>query len=635
MDLGFVAMAMRTDFNLRSLSWAIRRTFAGIVVLGTLCWQSAQAAPRPIIYQLVVRHFGNENGRNVPNGTISENGVGKFSDINDAALREIKKLNVTHIWLTGVLRQSTLTDYSALGITPDDPDAVKGRAGSFFAIRDLFDVSPDYADNPAARREEFAALVKRIHSHDMKVLIDLVGNHVARSYESVVRPDLQLGKLDDQEVSIRLENNFVYLPWFQQGQLELPKESNQPVAQRDGLFPLENGQPGNFVKATGNRLLSRTPGTDSWYETVLLNYGFDFVHGKNLYDAGAPKPINSTWSIMDEFVRTWSMDYGVDGFRADFAHWVPTDYWSWLIANARKRKSDMLFVAEAYENKSGLIDAGFDAVYDDPTYDLLKAVTNRTVTPGAVEGHWFDESANSGKDALRYVENHDERRIASPVVFGSGPDQSGFGSAEMGRLVAPLAYLGGAGPILIYNGQTEGEKGEGREGFDGENGRTTIFDYWTVPALSAWRNGGRYDGGRLSQEQRSLQDFYRSLTNLVQSPVFQTGAYYGLNFVNRLNGRFPLDSTLAFARYISKSGELWLVVGNWSEMETEISINIPRDLREAAGLLPGSGLIVESVDLSRGSSRPRLNSRGDMEESVTIRIGASQTRVFRLSSFRN
>jgi glycosidase len=628
-------MAIRTDFNLRSLSWAIRRTLCAALLLGTISWHQAQAAPRPIIYQLVVRHFGNENGRNLPNGTIAENGVGKFSDINDAALREIKKLNVTHIWLTGVLRQSTLTDYRGLGITPDDPDVVKGRAGSFFAIRDLFDVSPDYADYPAARREEFAALVRRIHSHGMKVIIDLVGNHVARSYESVVRPDLQLGKLDDQEVSIRLENNFVYLPWFQQGQLELPKESNQPFAARDGFFPLENGQPGYFVKATGNRLLSRTPGTDSWYETVLLNYGFDFIHGKLMYDADTAKPINSTWSIMDEFVRTWSMDYGVDGFRADFAHWVPTDYWSWLISNARKRKPDMLFVAEAYENKPELVNAGFDAVYDDPTYDLLKGVTNRTVSPGAIEGHWYDEASESSKNALRYVENHDERRLASPVVYGSGPDQSGFGSAEMGRLVAPLAYLGGAGPILIYNGQTEGEKGEGREGFDGENGRTTIFDYWKVPALAAWRNGGRYDGGRLSQDQRSLQDFYRSLTNLVQSDVFQKGAYYGLNFVNRLNGRFPLDSTLAFARYISKTGELWLVVGSWSEMESEVSINIPRDLREAAGLRPGAGLVVESIDLSRGSSRPRFTSRSDMEESVTIRIGASQTRVYRLSSFRN
>lgn len=628
-------MAMRRDFQSSLVSRAIRLSFFAALLVASSLGQGASAATRPIIYQLVVRHFGNENGKNLPNGSIAENGVGKFSDINDAALREIKKLNVTHIWLTGVLRQSSLTDYSALGITPDDPDTVKGRAGSFFAIRDLFDVSPDYANNPAARREEFAALVKRIHDHGMKAIIDLVGNHVARSYSSIVRPDLQFGKFDDQEVSIRLENNFVYLPWFQQGPLELPKESNQPVAQRDGLFPEESGQPGSFVKATGNRLLSRTPGTDSWYETVLLNYGFDFVHGKMMFDATTPKPVNSTWSIMDEFVRTWSMDFGVDGFRADFAHWVPTDYWSWLISNARKRKPDMLFVAEAYANKPELVSAGFDAVYDDPTYDLLKGVTIRTVTPGAIEGHWYDEASQSSKSALRYVENHDERRLASPLVYGSSPDQSGFGSAAMGRLVAPLAYLGGTGPILIYNGQTEGEKGEGREGFDGENGRSSIFDYWMVPALAAWGNGGRWDGGNLSKEQRKLQDFYRSLTNLVQADVFQTGSYYGLNFVNRMNGNFPLNSTLAFARYLSKTGELWLIVGNWAEMESDISINLPRDLREAVGLRPGSGYVVESVDLSRGAARPRFDSRSDREDGVSVRVGPLETRVFKISSLRN
>jgi glycosidase len=593
---------------------------------------SGDTKPRPVVYQLVVRHFGNDRGQNVPNGTITQNGVGKFSDINDAALREIKKLNVSHIWLTGVLRQSTLTDHSALGITQEDPDIVKGRAGSFFAIRDLFDVSPDYADNPEARLVEFRQLVQRIHSHDMKVMIDLVGNHVSRSYDSIVRPDLQLGKADQQSVSFGLQNNFVYLPSDQQAPLVLPRESNQPQDfVRDGLFPLESGAPGQYVKATGNRLLSARPGADSWYETVVLNYGYDFVRGISMYERPTQSAVNTTWEIMDEFVRTWTMDFGVDGFRADFAHWVPTDHWKWLISNARSRKPELFFVAEAYEDKPALLQAGFDAVYDDPTYDLLKGVTNKTATPALIESHWYKDSASAASTAMRYIENHDERRVASPVVVGSNPDASGFGSAQAGRLVAPLAYLSSAGPILIYNGQTEGESAEGREGFDGDNGRTSIFDYWQVPTLAAWKNGGSFDGGGLTTEQMDLQNFYRSLTKLAQYSEFRNGRYFGLNFVNRGNPGFPGNSTLAFARYLPGSRELLIVLGNWSDTDVHISLELPDALLQNAGIQSQGSASIAEVRFQNGEPQEVHIGTSPSSRTVTLKVAPKVTQVFRIA----
>ncbi|MEI8026945.1 MAG: alpha-amylase family glycosyl hydrolase [Pseudomonadota bacterium] len=587
---------------------------------------------RPIIYQLVVRHFGNEVGLNKTNGTLSENGVGKFIDINDEALTEIKKWGVTHIWLTGVFRQSTLTDYSQIGLPSDDPDIVKGRAGSFYAIKDYFDVCPDYAVNPKNRLLEFKDLVRRIHSHGMKVMVDLVGNHVARSYQSLQRPDLNLGVRDDQYTSLKLENNFVYLPQNQQSNLRLPLEKNQPqVEKRDGLYERESGLSGSFVKATGNRLLSANPTQNSWYETILLNYGFDFLSGRNLFNTGSETPANSTWEVLDEFVRTWTADYGVDGFRADFAHWIPNEFWTWLIKRARARSNDLLFVAEAYENKQGLVNAGFDAVYDDPTYDTLKGISNQTALPTQLENLWFASSATAAKTSLRYLENHDERRLASPLNIGSNPDESGFGSAEMASLVGPLTYLSGTGPILIYNGQTEGEEGSGQEGFDSENGRTSLFDYWTVPALAKWRNGGSYDGGGLSGAAKKLQIYYRNLLNLAQTETFQTGKYYGLNYVNRGRQDFPQDKVFVFARYNTDQKQLMIVLGNWLQDSLTINLSLPENLMLQAGLDPGRSVKIQPILIGKTSAPVKSSQTIHSPEDIPFTAVGASSSVFRIT----
>src|SRR4029453_795260 len=169
------------------------------------------------IYQLLPRLFGNINERRKENGTLAENGVGRFADLNDVALASIREMGFTHLWLTGVLQQITATDYSEIGEPADDPDLLKGLAGSPYAIKDYFDVCPDYADDPANRLNEFRAVLQRAHGHDLKVIIDFVPNHVARSYASDVRPDLDFGKKgqggagDDRSQFFLRDNNFFYL----------------------------------------------------------------------------------------------------------------------------------------------------------------------------------------------------------------------------------------------------------------------------------------------------------------------------------------------------------------------------------------------------------------------------------------
>ena len=66
-----------------------------------------------VIYQLLPRLFGNTTENCVAGGSLEENGVGKFNDINDNALSAIKRLGCTHVWYTGILEHATQTDYSA------------------------------------------------------------------------------------------------------------------------------------------------------------------------------------------------------------------------------------------------------------------------------------------------------------------------------------------------------------------------------------------------------------------------------------------------------------------------------------------------------------------------------------------
>ncbi|WP_301003695.1 hypothetical protein [Arsukibacterium sp.] len=85
---------------------------------------------KPVVYQVFTRLFGNTNTTNKPWGTLEENGVGKFNDFTDEALAGIKALGTSHIWYTGVPHHAVINDYTTYGISLDDPDVVKGRAGS-------------------------------------------------------------------------------------------------------------------------------------------------------------------------------------------------------------------------------------------------------------------------------------------------------------------------------------------------------------------------------------------------------------------------------------------------------------------------------------------------------------------------
>lgn len=546
---------------------------------------------RPVIYQLLVRTFGNTNETRALHGTIEENGCGKFADINALALDALRSMGFTHLWLTGVLEQASGTDYP--GRPADDPAILKGRAGSPYAVKDYFDVCPDYAVDPDRRLDEFRDLVGRCHEHGFKVLIDFVPNHVARSYASDVRPELSFGAGDDSAVFFDRDNHFYYLRSDDAGggpplKLPCPHDRHQQC-----VYMPES----EVGRVTGNNAVTWSPSVHDWYETVKLNYGHDFTGCRDTSDLPGPTvavaKVPKTWRTMDQILGYWQ-EMGVDGFRCDMAHMVPMEFWRWVVSRCRERAPDVYFFAEAYDNDPAklcdghvldeLLRAGFDAVYDDPVYDVLEGIYDDGKWANDLDGQTFT-GARFHK-SLRYAENHDEVRIANPGAWG------GYGM-QIGKPVTAILFAMGKGPVMLYHGQEVGEPALHGWGFGGDGGRTSIFDYGSMPEFCKWVNGGRYDGGGLSDEQRDLRDWYGRLICATQSPAFTRGCFYGLNHANKHNpdfGRIGDEGVsghwlYAFLRRDSHSSDAFLVVVNLHPDQTlrDVRVHIPQDARMFVG----------------------------------------------------
>jgi glycosidase len=557
----------------------------------------AEEAPRPVIYQLMVRTFSNTNETRKTNGTLAENGCGRFAEIHEGALRSLKGMGFTHLWLTGVLEQASGTAYPTR--PADSPDILKGIAGSPYAIKDYFDVCPDYALEPEKRLEEFQALVERCHALGLKVLIDFVPNHVARSYESDIRPGSSFGQGDKRDVFFDRDNHFYYLGLGDPGGGPPLKLPTLGMPGCEGSFAPEK----HHGRVTGNNVISWAPSIHDWYETVKLNYGHDFTQGRATGHLPGPDAdlteVPKTWRTMDEILGYWQ-GLGVNGFRVDMAHMVPIEFWAWAVKRARARQADVFFSAEAYDNDPAkltdghvldeLIKAGFDAVYDDPSYDVLEGLYDsgkwaNDLDPITFTGARFHQS-------LRYAENHDEVRIASPKEWG------GLGM-KVGRPVTAVLFAMGRGPVMLYQGQEVGEPAAETEGFGGDDARTTIFDYWSMPEFTKWVNGGRFDGGRLSDEQKDLREWYGKLIRVIQAPAFTAGEFYGLNHANLENpkfGRLGAETSsghwlYAFLRHDAKSGQSFLVVANFHGSETlrGVHVSLPGDAWNFIGRKPGDG----------------------------------------------
>lgn len=529
-----------------------------------------------IIYQVFPRWFGNLESSLVKNGSLAENGVGKFSAFTPLALSKIRELGTTHVWYTGVIEHATKTDYTAYGIRKDHNAVVKGKAGSPYAIKDYYDIDPDLADSVPNRMQEFEALVKRTHEAGMKVIIDFVPNHVARQYHSDAKETFieDLGQNDNTSKAFDINNNFYYLP----GQTLVLHFGAQQEDFEYGEFP---------AKVTGNNFFGAAPSRNDWYETVKLNYGVDYMNG----GVGHFNPRPNTWSKMLDILLFWA-GKGVDGFRCDMAEMVPVEFWNWVIPEVKKIH-DVIFIAEVYnpnEYRNYIFTGHFDYLYDKVgLYDTLRAVMCGHTSADHISYCW--QSLEGIQDhMLNFLENHDEQRIASD--FFAGDARPGV----PGMIVSAMMNTN---PVMIYSGQELGEPGMDEEGFSGLDGRTTIFDYWSVKSLRNWIDGGRFDGGKLDAQQKQLRQLYAQLLNIARTePTITRGAFYDLMYANMKNPYFNTCRQYAFMRKWDK--DVLLVVVNFDKAEQTVRVEIPADAFKALDFQDNKA--ARLVDLLTGKS---------------------------------
>lgn len=506
-----------------------------------------------IIYQVFTRLFGNNNNHCINNGSIAENGCGKMADFTAKALGEIKKLGATHIWYTGIIEHATQTDYRRYNLQPDHPAIVKGKAGSPYAIRDYYDVDPDLAKDVPERMKEFENLVQRTHRSGMKVIIDFVPNHVARQYHSDSQPDgsSQLGANDDTSYAFSPYNNFYYIP---QSELHGQFDMKGPAAEPYKEFP---------AKATGNNRFDAYPNITDWYETVKLNYGVDYQNGGTCHF----DPIPDTWNKMLDILLFWAAK-DVDGFRCDMAEMVPVEFWEWAVPQVKAQYPSLLFIAEVYnpnEYHNYLFRGKFDYLYDKVgLYDTLRAIVCGNESATAITRAW-QSLGGIEKRMLNFLENHDEQRIASDF-FATNP-----------RKAIPALIVSACmntNPMMIYFGQEFGELGMDSEGFSGRDGRTTIFDYWSVDTIRRWRNGGKFDGKMLTEDQKHLYGIYqRILTLCNEEKAISQGEFFDLMYANVDGWRFNERKQYTFLRKYKR--ELLLIVVNFDHIAVDLAINLP------------------------------------------------------------
>lgn len=476
-----------------------------------------------VIYQMMVRIFGNDNTTNVYNGTREQNGCGHLSDISTEALQSIKRLGCNYVWYTGILQQASKTDWSQYGLPVQTPAVVKGNAGSPYAICDYYGVSADLADDVNQRAQEFEALVKRTHDAGLKVILDFVPNHVAREYHSICCPEgvEDLGASDNNAVTFDLQNNFYYFSGQTLTWQEAATESEGP---NGGQMANGSTYTETPAKVSGNDVFhSVTPSVYDWYETIKLNYGVDYQADgnrvKSWINADGSITIPSTWTKMSDILLYWASK-GVDAFRCDMSEMVPVEFWHYGIARVKEQYPDMLFIAEIYNPRvyeDYIVEGGFDYLYDKvELYDSIRSVVEGRRPIEAIESCLSLPTYTNDKVAshmLNFLENHDEQRIASEF-FGKNP-QAGIPALYVSALI-------NGNPYMNYFAGELGENAPDAEGFQGADGRTTIFDYWGLERQKAWKQAG-WDESKLPAEYLSIRRRYEEVLRLAQRPVVVSG----------------------------------------------------------------------------------------------------------------
>ena len=269
---------------------------------------------------------------------------------------------------------------------------------------------------------------------------------------------------------------------------------------------------------------------------------------------------------------------------------VPAEFWAYATEKVKSLYPKVQFIAEVYNPNEyrHYIASGFDYLYDKVgLYDTLRAVITDGRSASCITGCW--QNIDDIRDhMLNFLENHDEQRIASAYFAGD---------ARKALPALCVSAMMGNNPFMVYAGQELGEPGMDAEGFSGSDGRTTIFDYWSVSSLR--KLTAAKPESEMNADEKYLYNYYKQVIHLCKTEVaLNDGNFYDLQYANyNRDYGYNCDRQYAFIRK-ADNGQTLFIVANFDDKSVHVGVRIPVHAFDFLHLRKG---ITSATDLLSGN----------------------------------
>jgi glycosidase len=272
------------------------------------------------------------------------------------------------------------------------------------------------------------------------------------------------------------------------------------------------------------------PPNNDWVDVAWLNY-------KN----------QDMRKAMIDAMSYWVKTFDIDGFRADVAAGVPTDFWKQ--ANTQLQALKPLFMLAEDQSVQSLLDDAFITNYNWELKDLVKAIADGNKGRADLEAMATNQSFTypTRSFPMNFITNHDENSW-------SGTEFDRLGAAVSAMAALTFTY---PGMPLIYSGQEVGN-----------TKRLAFFEKDFIPGLTVANSTTAFYTKLVSLKAKNSAIWNNSTANLVPTPgnnnsVIAYSRTSGVNkvltVINATNStqKVTLDLTkLNTAYYLFSTGKL-------------------------------------------------------------------------------
>ena len=372
-----------------------------------------------IIYQVLVDRFANGDVNNDYNVTLDPANLARYQGGDWQGIIDevdyLLALGVTTVWISPV-------------VVNVEEDAGNASYHGYWT-QDFINPNPHFGDLAKLRE-----MVATLHEHDIKVVLDIVVNHVGQLFYYDInrngQPDTTTYYSTDGSDTVDIVNEWdpAYDERGVQGWTSLGGSGPAPLGWV--VEPVNNRVPPNPPEFHNDAWYHRRGRVTDWAVPEQVLYG-DFPGG--LKDLATENP--DVRAALLEVFAGWVSSIGLDGFRIDTLKHVEHEFWQEFCGGVRDHcaligKERFLMFGEAFDGDDALIgsftfDGEVDSVvyfsqkfqvYDDvfkygaPTRRIEELYAARDVNFGTV-AHERGAGLPPRDLLVNFIDNHDIPRF--------------------------------------------------------------------------------------------------------------------------------------------------------------------------------------------------------------------------------